>query len=137
MSQDQHRLKALYRLLTVSSLIHQSSIHALEAYKQLSKKRNSQLNRKYQVMLARIRSGHSLLFRGYKHRISKSSDPFCKRCDSGQIDSVEHWLVCDSTVEARMQTFGYTNVELCDLTRWPWESVALARKTLFRDVADH
>ena len=107
-----------------------------EAYKHFSKKRDSQLNRKDQVMLARIRSGHSLLFRGYKHRISKSSDPFCKRCDSGQIDSVEHWLVCDSTVEARMQTFGYTNVELCDLTRWPRESVALARKTLFRGVAD-
>ena len=85
-----------------------------------------------QTMLARIRSGHSLLFRAYKHRISSSGDPHCRRCNSGADDNLEHWLDCDGTLEERMKIFGYTRVELSDLTQWPRESVALARKTLFR-----
>ena len=85
-----------------------------------------------QTMLARIRSGHSLLFSSYKHRISGSGDPKCKRCNSGADDDVEHWLACDGTAEARMKTFGSIHVELSDLTRCPRESVALARNTLFR-----
>ena len=83
-------------------------------------------------MLARIRSGHSLLFRAYKHRISGSGDPRCKRCNTGEEDTVEHWLECPATLEERMRNFGYSRVELSDLTLWPQESVALARKTLFR-----
>ena len=85
-----------------------------------------------QTMLARIRSGHSLLFRAYKHRISGSGDPRCKRCNTGAEDTVEHWLECPATLEERMRNFGYSRVELSDLTLWPRESVALARKTLFR-----
>ena len=85
-----------------------------------------------QTMLARIRSGHSLLFRAYKHRISSSGDPHCRRCNSGADDNLEHWLDCDGTLEERMKIFGYTRVVLSDLTQWPRESVALARKTLFR-----
>ena len=102
------------------------------SYKHYSRNREKLLPRKDQVMLARIRSGHSLLFRAYKHRIAKSLDPYCKRCNTGKEDTVEHWLECDSTIDARMRTFGYTRLELGDLTRWPRESVALARKTLFR-----
>ena len=106
-----------------------------DVYKHMKKSREQTIiSRKDQTMLARIRSGHSLLFAGYQHRIGKSVDPRCKRCDEGHIDSMEHWLECDGTAEDRMRTFGYTNVELSDLTRYPRESVTLARKTLFRGV---
>ena len=88
-----------------------------ESYRHFSKANEKLLNRKDQVMLARIRSGHSLLFRAYKHRICKALDPYCKRCSAGVDDTVEHWLSCDGTVEARIRTFGYTNVELSDLTK--------------------
>ena len=83
-------------------------------------------------MLARIRSGHSLLFAAYRFRITGNGDPRCKRCNEGFDDNLEHWLVCDGTTEERMRTFGYTRIELSDLTRYPRESIALARKTLFR-----
>ena len=105
-----------------------------EVYQHFSKKKDKTLSRKDQVMLGRLRSGHSLLFEAYKHRIAKSLDPLCKRCNAGVDDTVEHWLVCDSTACARMDIFGHTNVELGDLTLWPRKSVALARKTLFRGV---
>ena len=112
-----------------------SPSHARTAsvYSQLSASRERLITeRADQTMLARIRSGHSLLFRAYKHRISGSGDPRCKRCNTGAEDIVEHWIECDGTLEERMRIFGYTYVELSDLTRWPRESVALARKTLFR-----
>ena len=85
-----------------------------------------------QTMLARIRAGHSLLFSAYRYRISGSGDPKCKRCNSGEDDDVEHWLVCDGTTEARMKNFGTIHVELSDLTRCPRKSIALAQITLFR-----
>ena len=83
-------------------------------------------------MLARIRSGHSLLFDSYKVRISNTGSPACKRCDSGSDDNLEHWLVCNGTAAGRMKHFGFTRLELSDLSRYPRESVALARETLFR-----
>ena len=107
-----------------------------KVYEKYSRARESTLNRKDQVMLARIRSGHSLLFRQYRHRIGHAVDPHCIRCTENKLDDLEHWLVCDGTLEARMKHFGYTRLELSDLTRWPRESVALARSTLFRGVGD-
>ena len=102
-------------------------------YAELKISREQQLtSRADQTMLARIRSGHSLLFDAYKFRISNSGSPVCKRCDSGLDDNLEHWLTCDGTVAERMKHFGYTNIALSDLSRWPRESVALARGTLFR-----
>ena len=102
-------------------------------YSNISRKQERLItNRADQTMLAKIRSGHSILFRAYKHRISGTGDPACKRCSSGTEDDVEHWLKCDGTLEARMKTFGTIHVELSDLTRCPRESIALARKTLFR-----
>ena len=83
-------------------------------------------------MLARIRSGHSLLFRAYKYRITQKGDPRCNRCSDGKEDDLEHWLECAGTAEERMRTFGHIHVDLPDLTRKPREVVALARKTLFR-----
>ena len=85
-----------------------------------------------QTMLARIRSGHSLLFNAYKARISSSGSPVCKRCDSGSDDDLEHWLKCDGTMADRIKNLRFSRVELSDLCRWPRESVALARGTLFR-----
>ena len=102
-------------------------------YSHYSSKREHQINnRADQTLLARIRSGHSLLFKAYKHRISATGDPHCNRCSEDAIDDLEHWLVCNGTAEARMRIFGNIHVELPDLTKKPREVVALARKTLFR-----
>ena len=102
-------------------------------YSHYSSKRDHQItNRADQTLLARIRSGHSLLFKAYKHRISETGDPHCNRCSEDAIDDLEHWLVCNGTAEARMRIFGHIHVELPDLTKKPREVVALARKTLFR-----
>ena len=104
-----------------------------EVYSQLSTTREKLIKtRADQKMLARIRSGHSLLFRAYRFRISSESDPSCLRCNSGADDDLQHWLVCDGTAEARMRIFGYTNIALSDLTKWPRESLALAQGTLLR-----
>ena len=85
-----------------------------------------------QTMLARIRSGHSMLFKAYKHRVTAKGDPRCNRCSEAKDDTLEHWLDCAGTAEERMRNFGTIHVDLPDLTRLPRESVALARKTLFR-----
>ena len=109
--------------------------HARSAavYSQISSSKEKKItSRADQTMLARIRSGHSLLFAAYRFRITGNGDPRCKRCNEGFDDNLEHWLVCDGTTEERMRTFGYTRIELSDLTRYPRESIALARKTLFR-----
>ena len=67
----------------------------------------------------------------HKYRITNEGDPRCKHCDEGFEDTLEHWLKCAGTAEDRMRTFGYMNVDLSDLTRYPRESISLARKTLF------
>ena len=97
-----------------------------------SKREHTITSRADQTLLARIRSGHSLLFRAYKYRITQKGDPRCNRCSDGKDDDLEHWLECAGTAEERMRTFGHIHVDLPDLTRKPREVVALARKTLFR-----
>ena len=108
-----------------------------EVYSNFSLSREQMIKtRKDQVMLARIRSGHSLLFREYKHRIGNTIAPHCIRCSDNQPDNLEHWLKCDGTLEARVRIYGFHKIELSDLTKWPRESVALARSTLLRGVED-
>jgi len=102
-----------------------------EVYQHYSLSREQKVqSRKDQVMLA-----HSLLIRDYQHQIGNTIDPHCIRCSDNQLDNLEHWLKCDGTLEARVEIYGYSNMELSDLTRWPRESVALAWGILIHGTA--
>ena len=97
-------------------------------------------NRKDQVLLARLRSGHHNGFKSYQHRLNEEEDPSCPRCterslteevmQTVNLDTVEHWLGCDATAAARMKDFGRYKVGLDILTSDPRNSVAHARRTL-------
>jgi len=63
--------------------------------------------RKDASLLARLRSGHSILFQAYKHRLDESTDPTCPRCREAP-HTLEHWLDCPGTVQARLEIFGTT-----------------------------
>ena len=65
--------------------------HTREVYQEFSRSREMKVTtRKDQVMLARIRSGHSLLFREYRHRIGHNVDPRCICCSGNEQDNLEH-----------------------------------------------
>ena len=86
-------------------------------------------NRRDQVLLARIRSGHYMGFMHYRHRIGKRDSAECERCGFGD-DDVSHWLECPGTLAARTTLFEHYTVGLSILTEKPIESIALARRTL-------
>lgn len=108
-------------------------VRTRKVYSMLSKKKERTIdNRRDQVMLARIRSGHHMGFAEYRHRVDGKTNPTCNRCDDAN-DSVEHWLACDGTEAARANLFESCDVDLSILTDKPQECITLARRTL-RDV---
>ena len=84
-----------------------------------------------QSLLAKIRSGHTILFAAYRNRINPDSDPTCPLCEDGIQDFV-HWMTkCAGTLEHRRNLFGpedYDRLEM--LTRNPLQAIALAKLTL-------
>ncbi len=83
-----------------------------------------------QSLLARLRSGHFVGLRAYRHRLDPSVDPTCDLCGEGEQDLI-HWLVqCPATEAERRHLFGPDSGRLDCLTRHPRGSVALARSTL-------
>ena len=92
------------------------------------------------TLLRRLRTGHHFGFKTYQHRLNPNEDPTCPRCKelakTGpmqqplDLDSVEHWLECPATVEARMRIYGRVEVGADILTKEPRNSAALARSTL-------
>ena len=128
----------------IKSIIKDSEIqHARtrEVYRcKSSQKEKKVSNRKDEVLLARLRTGHHFGFKSYQHRLNNEEDPTCPRCEESSknqclmrplcLDNVEHWLECDATAEARMREFGRTDVGISILTEDPKGSVALARRTL-------
>ena len=86
--------------------------------------------RSYQVELARLRSGYSMYLRDTQHQLDESIDPKCPRCGAAN-ETVEHWLECPGTAEARHRIFGpEANLGLPLLTKHPLQAVTLAQKTL-------
>jgi hypothetical protein len=85
--------------------------------------------RKDRVMLARIRSGHSMLFGVYQNLMDPTNDPTCQRFRA-DFHTVEHWLVCPGTEAARQRIFDDPAVQSGILTDGPAGSIALARETL-------
>ena len=87
-------------------------------------------NRKGQSLLAKIRSGHTVLFAAYRHWVDETQDPTCPLCQEAPQD-LEHWMTaCEGTREKRMELFGADFNRLDALTKYPTEAIALARETL-------
>ena len=85
--------------------------------------------RKDAVLLARLRSGHSLAFGVYRNLMDATENPDCPRCSQDK-DTVEHWISCPGTAAARQIIFGSDRQELDIMTKDPSGTIALARETL-------
>ena len=102
-----------------------------KVYSALSRDRERLIkSREDQSLLAKLRSGHYVGFRAYKNRIDPSTSPTCNLCGEEDQD-LEHWLVrCPATAKERLLLFGEHSGSLDCLTRFPIESLTLARRTL-------
>ena len=101
-------------------------------YEKMSKDKEKKIvSRRDQTLLAKIRSGHTILFSDYKARLDPAHPNVCPLCGESPHD-LEHWLTkCAGTENKRRELFGYEDMSKWDsLTKYPTEAVALARSTL-------
>ena len=114
-----------------------SHARTAQVYQKLSRERDEKtlLSRRDAVMLARLRSGHSMLLAGYRTLMNPAESTSCPRCEEAN-ETVEHWLLdFPGTLAARQEIFGRTTVELSILTEDPEGAVALAKRTLGKTSA--
>ena len=107
-------------------------IRTQKIYSEYSKTREIEItNRSDQSLLAKIRTGKTILFAAYKNEIDRNHDPMCPLCNDG-LHTLEHWLTeCAGTLEKRRELFGpddYDKLEV--LTKYPAAAVSLAKTTL-------
>ena len=102
-----------------------------DTYSAINREREYEIdNRRDQVDLARLRSGYHPLLKSYQHILDESIDATCPRCSDGE-DTVAHWLKeCPAASEAKMRTFGKTELDHSILTQDPRKAISLARRTL-------
>ena len=87
-------------------------------------------NRKDEVLLARLRSGHHPSLQQYLHRLDPSKDPTCPKCHLDEQD-LHLWLCdCLAITTTRIQLFGNHKGSLEWLATRPGDVVAYPRKTL-------
>ena len=87
-------------------------------------------NKKDDVLIARLRSGHHPSLKQYLHRLDPSQDPICPNCLQEEQDLV-HWLRdCPALLSVRQRVFGCHQGSLEWLATRPGDVVAYARKTL-------
>ena len=87
-------------------------------------------NRRDDVLIARLRSGHHPSLKQYLHRLDPSQDPICPNCQEEEQDLV-HWLRdCPALSSVRQRVFGCHQGSLEWLATRPGDTVAYARKTL-------
>ena len=87
-------------------------------------------NRRDDVFIARLRSGHHPSLKQYLHRLDPSPDPICPNCQEEEQDLV-HWLRdCPALSSVRQRVFGCHQGSLEWLATRPGNVVAYARKTL-------
>ena len=103
-----------------------------QVYAFYSKKKEKEINsREDQSLLAKLRSGHTPILAAYKARIDPKANPTCQLCESGEDQTLEHWLTkCAGTLDDRIEHFGRDFDKLGSLTKYPVAAVALARATL-------
>ena len=108
----QERVAAVYKLRRVSRDVKQIT------------------NRKDDVLIARLRSGHHSSLKQYLHRLDPSQNPTCQNCRQEEQDLV-HWLRdCPALLSVRQRVFGCPQGSLEWLATRPRNVVAYARKTL-------
>ena len=103
-----------------------------KVYAEYSNKKEMEVSsRNQQSLLAKIRSGHTTLFAAYRNRVDETKDPTCPLCQDAPQD-LEHWMTtCAGTLQKRVELFGAEDFDkLSNLTKFPTESIALARATL-------
>ena len=110
-------------------VVHERTRKIYKDYKPKSDRKICE-SRADQTLLARLRSGHHLSLRAYKHRIDNTTDPHCLFCP-GEEHNLEHWLTkCARTACARLRIFGTLDPGLRVLTTNPAGALELARDTL-------
>ncbi len=86
-------------------------------------------DRKIDVKLAQLRSGHSKMLAAYRQRLAPGEDPTCPRCGEEE-ETLEHWLQrCVATEAHRMRCFGTVRPPLAVLVEDPG-AVALYLRSL-------
>ena len=102
-----------------------------EVYASLSPKIESRVeSRADQSLLAKLRSGHCMGLRHYRSVVDGVTDPICDLCRESP-QTLEHWIQsCPKTARQRWDLFGEDSGRLDCLTRYPRETLALARSTL-------
>ena len=87
-------------------------------------------NRKDDVLIARLRSGHHPSLKQYLHHLDPSQDPTCPSCCQEEQDLL-HWLrECPALITVRQRVFGCHQGSLEWLATRPGDVVAYTRKTL-------
>ena len=87
-------------------------------------------NRRDDVLIARLRSGHNPSLKQYLHHLDPSQDPLCPNCQE-ELQDLVHWLRdCPALSSVRQRVFGCHQGSLEWLATRPGDVVGYARKTL-------
>ena len=126
-------IAASIKLAARDNPTHERTMKVYAAYSREKEKKIK--SREDQSLLAKLRSGHTILFAGYRKRIGLDDDGQCPLCpeelDPRPEQDLEHWMTCAGTAAKRQALFGNKEMEdLGVLTRYPTEALALARGTL-------
>ena len=87
-------------------------------------------NRKDDIFVARLRSGHHPSLRQYLNRLNLSQDPISPNCRL-EVQDLRHWLCeCPATMTIRQRMFGNHQGSLEWLATRLEDVAPFARKTL-------
>ena len=89
-------------------------------------------NRRDDVLIARLRSGHHPSLKQYLHRLDPSQDPICPNCQEEEQDLVRWLCDCPALSSVRQRVFGCHQGSLEWLGTQPDDVVVYARKTLVK-----
>ena len=105
-------------------------VAAVYHHRRVSRDTKQITNRKDDVLLARLRSGHHPSLKQYLHRLDPSQDPICPNCQLEEQD-LHHWLCeCPALITMRFRVLGFHQGLLEWLVTRPGDVVAHARKIL-------
>ena len=120
------RLRSLWKDMPSS---HERTRKVYSAYSK--SKEEEVLSRSDQTLLAKLRTGHTVLFKEYLNKIDETKDPTCPLCQQAP-HSLTHWMCeCAGTLQKRFELLGPDDYnKLKSLTKRPLEVIALAKATL-------
>ena len=128
--------KAIAASIKLAARDHPTHERTKKVYAAYSREKEKRIkSREDQTLLAKLRSGHTILFAGYRKRIGLDDDGQCPLCpeelNPRPEQDLEHWMTCAGTAAKRQALFGNNGMgDLGVLTSHPTETLALARGTL-------